>query len=522
MYLGEFSVRFCLYLGAAAIAVASPVGAAWQQATSKHFVIYGDMPADEMKAYATKLETFDAAARLIRSMKDPTVGDGNRVQVFVVSSMLDVNRLYGQADAGVGGYYQGLVSGPFIVTPEKIRRLNTRTDRIDPEVVFFHEYTHHLQLQNTQRPMPAWMTEGFAEFMGNPKFSDDGSIGIGAPNEDRATQLFQSRWAPIADLIEGNAFKLGQAGFWGQNYAQGWLLNHYLAFEPTRKGQVEKYVAGIESGKNALDAGRAAFGDLGTLENELRSYVRRDNLPYVKIDSSKLKVAPVTVTELSPGGQQVMPYRVHSKTGYGSVSIDHVVGKVRAIAAQHPNDPLVQLTLAEAEFDAKSYDQAIAAAEAALKADPKSTEALIYKGRGLLAKAKKANDAALFSEARRQFLAANKIDPEDPEPLYLYYRTYRAAGATAPKQAVDALSYATILAPRDYYPAIQLLTEHLRQNNLKEAAEAIKPLAYLPHAGQTRQNDALKVLQLVEAGKGPDALALAQKELFPKKDEDPN
>ena len=174
-----------LFWGAAALAIAAPASAAWQQASSKHFIIYGDMPADEMKEYAEKLEKFDAAARLIRSMRDPVVGNGNRVQVFVVSRMLEVNRLYGQADAGVGGYYMGLVSGPMIVTPEKIRRLNTRTDRIDPEVVFFHDYTHHLQLQSTNKPMPAWMTEGFAEFMGNPRCGEDGSIGIGAPAEDR-------------------------------------------------------------------------------------------------------------------------------------------------------------------------------------------------------------------------------------------------------------------------------------------------------------------------------------------------
>jgi tetratricopeptide (TPR) repeat protein len=511
-----------LFFGATALALTSAANAAWLQASSKHFIIYGDMPKEEMQAYATKLETFDAAARLIRSMKDPTVGDGNRVQVFVVPSMLEVNRLYGQADAGVGGYYQGLVSGPFIVTPRKIRLLNRQTQKIDPEIVFFHEYTHHLQLQNTQRPMPAWMTEGFAEFMGNPRFGDDGSIGIGAPAEDRAEQLFQSRWAPIADLIEGDAFKLGQAGFWGQNYAQGWLLNHYLAFEPSRKGQVEKYVSGIEAGQNALAAGKAAFGDLGQLENELRSYVRQKSLPYVKIETSKLNIAPVTVMELSAGAQEVMPYRLHAKTGYGSVSIDSTLGKVRPIAKRYPGDPLVQRTLAEVEFDAKNFDEAIAAAEAALKIDPKSTEALIYKGRGLLAKAKKANDAALFAEARKQFLAANRLDPEDPEPLYLYYRTYRAANVTAPKQAVEALHYATVLAPRDYYPALQLVTEQIRQNNLKAASEALKPLAYLPHLGQTQRNDALKVLQLIEAGNGPGALALAQKELFPKKDEDTN
>ena len=515
-------MRFSLFVGATVLAVAAPVSAAWQQASSKHFLIYGDMPAEEMKAYATKLEKFDAASRLIRSMKDPAVGDGNRVQVFVVSSMLDVNRLYGDAEAGVGGYYVGTVSGPYIVTPQKIRRLNTRTDKIAPEVVFFHEYTHHLQLQTTQKPMPAWLSEGFAEFMGNPVFGEDGSVGIGAPATDRAEQLVKGRWPPMADLMEGNAFKLGQAGFWIQNYAEGWLLNHYLVFEPSRKGQVEKYVASIERGDSPLDAARSAFGDLGVLENQLHDYLKRKSLPYVKIDSSKLTIPPVTVTELSPGASEVMPYRVQSKTGYGSVTIDSVVGKVRDVAKRYPNDSLVQRTLAEVEYDGEHFDEGLAAADAALKADPKSTEALIWRGRNILAKAKKANDPAQFAEARKMFLAANKLDSEDPEPLYLYYRTYRAANVAAPKAAVEALRYATVLAPRDYYPALQLVTEELRQNNLPAAAQALKPIAYLPHLGQTKQNDALAVMRLIEAGKGPEALALAQKELFPKKDEDNN
>lgn len=515
-------MRIGLFLTASAVALASPAAAAWHQASSKHFIIYGDMPAEDMKAYAEKLEKFDAAARLIRSMNDPVVGDGNRVQVLVVSSMLDVNRLYGDAQAGVGGYYMGQVSGPIIVTPEKIRRLNTRTDKIDPEVVFFHEYTHHLQLQSTNKPMPSWLSEGFAEFMGNPVFGADGSVGIGAPNTTRAEQLLQDRWAPLGDLLEGNAYTLGSAGFSHQNYAQGWLLNHYLAFEPSRKGQIEQYMKGIESGQNALVAAKAAFGDLGELEGQLREYVRRKNLPYVKIDSSKLTIAPVKITQLPAGAQEVMPLRFQAKTSYRSVSVDSVLEKVRQIAKRHPGDLLVQRTLAEVEFDAKNWNESLAAAEAALKLDPRSTEALVYKGRAYLAQAKKQNDPKLFAEARKQFLAANKIDPEDPEPLYLYYRTYRAARVPAPKQAVDALHYATVLAPRDYYPAIQLVTEHLRQNNLKAAAEAIKPLAYLPHAGQARQNDSLKVLQLINAGKGAEALALAQKELFPKKDEDPN
>ncbi len=517
------NVRISYLAGAAAAALAAmPASAQWQQATSKHFVIYGDMPEAQMRDYATRLEKFDAVARLIRSMKDPTVGDGNRVQVLVVSSMLDVNRLYGAADAGVGGYYMGLVSGPIIVTPETIRRLNGRTDKIDPEAVFFHEYTHHLQLQSTQRPMPMWLSEGFAEFMGSPIFNADGSVSIGAAPAMRAQQLIKGRWAPMADLLEGDAFRLGQAGFGIQNYAQGWLLNHYLAFEPSRKGQTEKYVAGIERGENALVAARNAFGDLGTLETEMRDYLKRKSLPVVRIDANKLNVPPVTVTTMSPGASEAMPFRIHAKTGYRSVTTAYVAGKVRDIAKRYPNDPMVLRTLAEAEFDDKNYDAAIAAADAVLKLDPKQTEGLVYKGRGLLAKAKKANDPALFAEARKQFLAANRIDPEDPEPLYLYYRTYRAANTAAPQAAVDALKYASILAPRDFYPAVQLVAEYLRRGDGKAAAEALKPLAYLPHAGQTNRNDALTVLKMIEAGNNAGALAMMQKEMFPKKDEDPN
>ena len=506
-------MRMGLYLGAAALAVTAPVSAAWQQASSKHFVIYGDMPTEEMKAYAEKLEKFDAAARFIRAMKDPVVGDGNRVQVMVVPSLLEVNRSLGSAEAGVSGYYRGNVVGPIIVTPRKTRRVSDSTIKQNPENVFFHEYTHHLMLQNTNKPMPAWLTEGFAEFLSEPRFGEDGSVGLGTPVTDRAEQLYKGKWAPMDQLLEGDAFRLSSSGLWYQNYAQGWLLNHYLAFEPTRKGQIDKYVAGISAGKNALVAAREAFGDLGQLDGELKEYRGRKNWPYVKIGSSNLDIDPVTVTTLSPGASEAMPLRVHVKTGYGSVTPDYTVKRLRDIARRYPNDPLVQRTLAEAEFDAENYVEAEAAADAAMKLEPRSVEAVVYKGRAILARAKKANDPKLFSDSRRHFLAANKLDNEDPEPLYLYYRTYRAANTTAPKSAVEALNYASILAPQDTYVGIQLVREHLRQNDLKAAAEALKPIAYAPHAGQSKRNETLQVLRMIEDGKGQEAAAKIDEEL---------
>jgi len=514
-------MRIGLYLGAAAAVLAAPASAAWQQASSKHFIIYGDMPAEEMKAYATKLETFDAAARLIRSMKDPEVGDGNRVQVFVTPSMLDVNRFYaGSGDSGILGYYVGDVEGPYIVTPRKIRRMGRNLEKTPPENVFFHEYAHHLQLQNTNKPMPAWLTEGFAEFLSEPIFADDGSIGLGTPLTDRAEQLYKTKWAPLGDLLEGNAYTLWYGGYWHQNYAQGWLLNHYLIFSPTRKGQIDSYVKGIEAGQNPRDAAKAAFGDIGKLEQELIAYRKEKSWPYVKINASKLKIAPVTVTELPPGAAEVMPPRMHAKTGYKSMSADAVLKKVRDIAARFPKDILVAKTLAEVENKAGNFAEAERAADSALSLDPRSTEALIMKGRAILGRAIKNKDAAQFKQARQVFMSANKLDPEDPEPLYLYYRTYRDAQAAVPKPAVEALSYATVLAPRDTDIAEELVVEHLRQNDLKAAAAALKPLAYTPHWGQTARNKAFKVLEQIEAGQRDAAMKAAEKDLLKDDEED--
>lgn len=510
-------IRFGSCLAVTTALVAAPVDAAWNKASSKHFVIYADMPEAELRDYAEKLEKFDAAARVVRSMPDPEPGDGNRVHVYVVPSLLEVNRSIGSAEAGVGGYYVGTVTGPFIITPRKARQvLDYR--RLSPETVFFHEYTHHLMLQNTNKPMPMWLTEGFAEFLANPIFGEDGSIGLGTPATHRAGTLIKGRWAPMADLLGGNMVTIGYAGFAHQNYAQGWLLNHYLAFEPSRKGQIDAYVKRIEGGENALTAARAVFGDLGTLEAQLRTYLRQKNLPYLKIESSKLKIPPVTITPMSEAASQIMPQRIHAKTSYGGLSKQRVLNNVRSVAARASSDAYVMRTLAEVEYDNENFAEAEKAADAALRAEPTSTEAMMYKGRALLGRARKANDAALAKAARNWFVKANKADKEDPEPLYLYYRSFADLRQPVPASALEGLRYAAILAPRDFGLQVRLTRAYLAQGKLAEAKEAIRSLAYLPHAGQGRQNDALQILKAIEAGNAAEATKLINKDYKPEDD----
>ena len=508
-------MRLSLYAGAAALALTSPANAAWQQASSKHFIIYGDMPAEEMKAYAQKLETFDAAARLIRSMKDPSLGDGNRLHVFVVSDLTAIGRLVGSNDYGIAGYFMGPVTGPVAVVPEKVRQKRFGEAKMTGEQVFFHEYTHSLQLQNTSKPLPQWLSEGFAEFMASPVFNADGSIGIGAPPEYRAEQLFQGRQVPLSNLISNRVdAAYDQLAF----YTQGWVMTHYLSMEPTRKGQIEKYVTAINNGTRPLDAAKAAFGDLGELEKTLYSYRRQKQLPYIKIETSKLNIAPVTVTELSPGGQEVMPYRIRIKAAFAEVGND-LISRIRRVADKHPNDGFVLRTLAEAEFKAKQYDAAAKTADRAIAADPKSVEALVTKGEALLELAKANKNAEGFKEARRLFMAGNRLDKEDPEPLYYYYRTYLEEGAAMPQAARDAVHYAAILSPQDPEVQVRSAIQYLRDSKPAEAKERLAGLAFSPHRNRA-QRVAEQIYGLIEANKSPQAIALAERELVKITEED--
>jgi tetratricopeptide (TPR) repeat protein len=508
-------LRSSVLIGAAALALAAPASAAWQQASSKHFVIYGDMTPEEMKAYATKLETFDAASRLIRSMKDPSLGDGNRLQVFVVSDLTAVGRLVGSNDYGIAGYFMGPVDGPVAVVPEKVRQKRFGEAKMTGEQVFFHEYTHSLQLQNTSKPLPQWLSEGFAEFMASPVFGADGSIGIGAPPEYRASQLFQGRQVPLSNLVSNRVdTDYDMISF----YTQGWLLTHYLSMEPSRKGQIDKYVAQIDSGVPPLEAAKASFGDLGQLEKTLLAYRRQKQLPFIKINSAKLSIAPVTVTEMSRGAQESMPYRIRIKAAFADVGSD-LVSRVRAIADKYPKDGFVLRTLAEAQYKAKDYDAAVKTAQQAVAADPKSVEALTLEGEALLKAAKKSNNVQSFQDARRLFLTANRLDKEDPEPLYYYYRTYIEAGAQVPQSAKDAVHYAAVLAPQDPEVQVRSTIQFLRDGKPEDAKAQLSGLAFSPHhnKGQRLANE---IYDLINANKRDEAIALAEKELIKVTEDD--
>lgn len=255
--------------------------AAWQKASSKHFIIYSDEKPDKLKAFADKLERFDAAVRYLRKMQDPPLTDSGKVTIFLLPDDDAIMKLTGSYY--IRGLYTTRASGSYAFVPRnsgrglefigggatgpKEKNLLTTT------AIFFHEYAHHLQLQDWTGVMPMWVTEGFAEFFATTDIDPAGNATMGKFPGYRSWEVFLGDSLSAEELVSADYKKLtfyeGAA-----IYGRSWLLMHYLTVSGQRKGQLSKYLDGIEKGMSAGDSARAAFGDLKALDRELKDYLK--------------------------------------------------------------------------------------------------------------------------------------------------------------------------------------------------------------------------------------------------------
>jgi tetratricopeptide (TPR) repeat protein len=464
-----------------AIGLNTPAHARWYVARSKHFIIYADEKPNRLAEFSTRLEKFDQAARILLRMDDPVIGDGNRVTVFVMPTAKDVQKLAG--DSFLAGFYTGRVSGPLAYVAKRDDDSDLGSDTI-----LFHEYAHHLMMQQLDQPYPQWYVEGFAEFLSVPVFGRDGSVGLGVAPQHRGWALFNAKPLPIEEIVGetyGDITKLTPEQR-ESIYGRGWLLTHYLTRETKRAGQFDRYIGAIASGSTAIAAARASFGDLAQLDKELNAYLRRNEIVGSKIGADRIHPAPIEVLPLTEAGAAVVLLRGRIKYGLKDAEARQALDQVRAIAARYPGDVLVETTLAEAELDGGNAAAAEAAADRAAKADPRNAEALVLKGRAMAERAEKLEDPArhdLFDKARETFIAANKLDVEDPEPLMEYYQAYVSEGVRPTDNAIAALHYASDLAPQDLGLRMNSAVAYLNEGKPKEARSTLVLVAYSPHAG---------------------------------------
>jgi tetratricopeptide (TPR) repeat protein len=479
----------------------------WYEASTPHFVVYADRDPEKLKAFATNLERLDRAIRLMVGGGNAAMSDTGRVTVFTVDDVPTVARLIGRQ--GVEGFFIPRASGSVAIVPEQGSGGGDLA--LKPLNILLHEYAHNLMFSlDPNTGYPSWLVEGFAEFNSTARFGKDSSVTLGEPPLFRGVSIMGDTYLPMDKLLTVDSKTLDDSQM-EAFYGRSWLLTHYLRLgAPQRSTQLGAYVAALKAGKSLRDAAQV-FGDLKKLDGELEVYKKR-HLSISTLTGAQLAIGPVSVRKLSAAAAATMEVRIRSRVAARPETVQSIYADARRAAAPYPDDADAQMVLAGAAIDAGDYAGAEAAVDRALATDPKRVRALTLDATARMLDARKAKDMRpeTWNAVRAILSGANRLDPRDPMPLWLYYRSYGEQGLPAPEIAKDGLNSAFLLAPYDYTLRMVTAAMYLGERNGTGARVLLLPLVNDPHSGP-RGPLAAAMIEKIDAGDIPGALALPAK-----------
>lgn len=503
-----------------AATAATPASAEWWEARTNHFVLVSEGTEKDAKAMALKLERFDNALRSVQNMPiNEAVPETAKVFVFRFGTMRDIGALVGSRS--VAGFYMARAAKPVAFTPAREEdtagsmHIQDSRGSMGASTVLQHEYTHHFMLKNFSAAYPGWYVEGFAELNSTLELRDDGSFIIGKPASHRSAELFSMLQLPVKKLLDPD-FKYEEIEDVLQKYSLGWLLVHYLTFNPQRSGQLAEFLKAVGAGEAPLAASKRIFGDLDKLNSELQRY-KTSRLAAMSVSPVDRTMPTVTMRKLPENEERYIRQRIRESVGVTRKQARELAPKLSSAAAAETGNLFLQLLAAEACLDARDYAGAIANADRALAIDPKSVEAMVFKARALFEPADGA--ATRFTDARKLLIKAHQIDPDDARPLIDFYTSWRKSGQPIPAAALNALDAAFPLALQDQEYRMILTRQLLEDNRIPQAKQVITPLAYSFDGDNPEKNVPGKILERINANDTAGALAKL-KEYFDKREKD--
>lgn len=459
-------------------AVPSTARAAWTRVDSPHFIVYGNASPEKLRKFTERVERFDAVLRKFTAL-DPARETPNRLTIFVVPGISDVQRQIGKDKGNVAGFYTPVLTGPIAVIPASLN--SGDSNRLQADTVLFHEYVHHFMLQYFPVAYPPWYVEGFAEYWSTTEFKDNGDISFGLPARFRFYNLVVGPPFPLKRMFAPDMGRLNDEET-GRFYAWSWLLTHYLNLSPDRKGQLDTYLKAFAEGKSPADAAQQAFGSLDTLQSDLVRYRDRRSMGYMTVKALELPTAKTTVTPLDATQSALMPLYIRFSRGSPNpAEVAEFVADARQMAARYPGDPRALELLAEGELDAKQFDAANAANDALLAARPADARALLRRARIAAGRLGDKGDPADWKAVRALIVKANRAAPDDPFILAEYYRSFGREGVAPPPLATDGLVRALELAPQVRGLRFMLATRLMQLKRVPEARIVLAPMLNEPH-----------------------------------------
>jgi len=202
-----------------------------------------------------------------------------------------------------------------------------------------------------------------------------------------------------------------------------------------------------------------------------------------------------------------MPLMMKTQVGVDKGQRGKLAASARRLAAAYPDDPQMAMILAATEIYDEQFVPGDAAADRAIALNPNSAEALILKGRAVVGRAKAGDKAVTFANARGLFNRANRLDPENPEPLVSFYRSFLDERIVPTANAIAALHYASDLAPHDMGLRLDSARRYLGDGKLALARARLVPLAYHPHGGKLAEQARVLIARIDSSQTSAAAIA---------------
>jgi tetratricopeptide (TPR) repeat protein len=246
-------------------AAGPPAEKPWARVNAPHFVVSGDVGAEDVREVAVLLELFrEVFLRVL-----PGARDRSLLPPFVVvfggdKAFAPYKPLYDGKAAPVGGY---AVHEP--LAPLMALRLDQSQEAYR---TIFHEYAHIL-FDNPDAPL--WLSEGVADYYSTATVHRDRRrVLIGGRVPGLVSQMSRA-WVPLQEVLttaRSARIWYGPAG--RSFYAQSWALVHYLTRgTPARGAQISRFLERLAHGESEASAFEQAIGPPARVEGELRRYV---------------------------------------------------------------------------------------------------------------------------------------------------------------------------------------------------------------------------------------------------------
>jgi hypothetical protein len=474
------------WMAAATLALAAtamPAEAKWLKAETQNFIIYSEGSEKSLRIFAENLQRFDATLRFrFKLGNDP---DPNRLPIYLVERAADAGRLAsGRGNSFIAGFYSPGPEGSFAVSNRENYGDNTSSDA---QQVLFHEYAHHFMHRYVQAAFPAWFVEGFAEYYSTVDFTKDQRAEIGKPVYRRAYGLLEMPKVPADKLLLQRPSEMRNSGMMDTYYGRAWVLTHMLLNDPARAGQLSEYIAGINAGTAPKTAAETHFGDLVQLDRDVNKYITRP-MTYRTTNDAIAVPGTITITALSPAEDAVLPWRLERISADGD---DERLVKVRdgltKLSATYGGYAGLWFELAAAQWgmssDRRDGVAARAAVDKALALDPKHVRANVLLGQMIAHEldAKGDYSAASWRKVRGPISLANRTTPDDPVPLFAYFRSFTQQGINPPDIAIAGLAQAFELAPENLDVRINHAFALAGKGDFARAIKLAQTVAFNPH-----------------------------------------